>query len=83
MPGSGAITFGNTILYNNSLPSEFTPRYNQTADVNLGLHEKAHTYQYQRWGPFYLPIYLGNGGISARNPFENSADDYAQRGGKP
>ena len=44
----------------------------------VGLHEKAHTLQYQVLGPLYGPIYLLNGGFSGPggNSFEQAAQDY-------
>ncbi len=77
-PGKGALTLGNVILYNDINPSDFVARYDQTALVMIGLHEEAHTYQYQVLGPLFLPVYFLSGGISADNPFENAADNYAQ-----
>jgi hypothetical protein len=52
------------------------------ATVRLGDHERAHILQYLLFGPLFLPLYLICGGISARNPLERAADDYAL-GGSP
>ena len=48
---------------------------------NIGYHEEAHTYQYQQYGPFYLPAYMLNGGFSGplNNHFEREAQDYGRR----
>jgi len=72
----GAIAFGNAISY----AKDYGP--NRTGDsygrkTNNGLHEKGHTYQYQLLGPLFLPIYFSSGGISARNPWEQAADNFA------
>jgi RHS repeat-associated protein len=77
-PG-GALTLGNTQLYNNADPTTTGPRYDGgLGDVVFGPHEEGHTYQYELLGPFFLPVYFISGGISANNPLENSADDYSQ-----
>jgi len=48
--------------------------------VVIGQHEQAHTLQSMVWGPFFLPAYFLNGGISADNPMEKAADGYAFTG---
>lgn len=78
--GGGALTLGNVQLYHNAVPTESVPRYDQTATVNLGRHEEAHTYQSQVLGPFFLPVYFATGGISTNNPLEAAADNYAAGG---
>ena len=78
--GESALTLGNVQLYHDSNPGSFGPRYDDGSGlVQYGPHEQAHTYQYQVLGPFFLPTYFFSGGISANNPFEVSADNYAQR----
>ncbi|MDO6709001.1 RHS repeat domain-containing protein [Photobacterium sp. 1_MG-2023] len=77
-----AITLGNTISYGRGTgPS----KYGSYGDysVQFGLHEKAHTYQYQALGPLFLPTYFIGGGISgpAGNPFENAAQNYGRGNG--
>jgi hypothetical protein len=43
-------------------------------NVNIGLHESDHTYQYEALGIFFLPTYLLSGPMeSLQNPFENAA----------
>ena len=75
----GAITFGNTVSYANGFgPNKNYDSYGR--ETNTGLHEKAHTYQYQLLGPLFLPIYFSSGGISARNPWEQAADNFALGG---
>jgi len=79
-PG-GALTLGNIILYNAVSPGDYTSRYNDPSGpltINYGFHENGHTLQNQVLGPLFLPVYLLNGGVSARNPFENAADDHAE-----
>jgi RHS repeat-associated protein len=74
-----AVTLGNVILYDRALPPDSsTPRYDRTAFVNVGLHEQAHTYQYQVLGPLFVPAWALFGGPQASNPFERAADDFAQ-----
>ncbi|MDZ7925593.1 MAG: RHS repeat-associated core domain-containing protein [Marinagarivorans sp.] len=77
MVGHGAITFGNTIIYGQNSPPWKGGAYGEQG-VNIGLHEKAHTLQYQVLGPLYGPIYLLNGGFAGPggNSFEQSAQDY-------
>lgn len=78
-PG-GALTLGNVQLYNGLYPTDPGTRYDGgPGSFPVGSHEEAHIFQSQVLGPFFLPIYGLNGGISRRNPFENSADNYAQK----
>lgn len=51
-----------------------------SAPINIGLHEEGHTFQYQVFGPTFLPAYFLSGGISASNPFELAANRYALGG---
>jgi len=79
--GIGALTLGNAILYGRSTaPCDIKPLYGSTQPLSLAAHERAHTYQYQAFGPFFIPVYLACGGIRARNPFEQAANAYAAGG---
>lgn len=83
-PG-GALTLGNVILHTGQSMDETALTYACRAHggsdcVRLGDHERAHVYQYLAFGPLFLPLYFLCGGISARNPFEQAADRYAQTG---
>jgi len=77
-----AITLGNTIHYAPGRdPEDLVRRYDGAARVALGEHERAHTRQFERLGPFFLPLYVAAwltfvGG--AGNPFEHAADDAAE-----
>ena len=74
-----AITIGNTISYGRGVsPAQFGA-YGDSS-VNVGLHEKAHTFQYQTLGPLFIPTYLIGGALSkgAGNPFENAAQNYGR-----
>jgi membrane protein YqaA with SNARE-associated domain len=81
--GKSAITLGNTIHYAPGRgPEHACRRYDGRAHVNLGAHERAHTLQYERWGPLFLVVYA----VSwlpfvppAGNRFEHAADDAAER----
>lgn len=78
-----AVTLGNTIHYAPGRhPDQEMRRYDRRAVVRLGDHERAHTRQYERWGPFFLLAYA----ISwlpfvppAGSRFEHGADDEAER----
>lgn len=75
----GAVTLGNAISYSSTLgPSDYSSVYGRRTQT--GLHEMGHTYQYQLLGPFFLPIYFMSGGVSAANPWEQAADNYATGG---
>lgn len=77
---------GRSLLYPPGIdPSKPVPRYDRKAYVPLDEHEYAHVRQYRRWGPLFVPAYLG-GGACAKvgswfgcgngvNPFEQNADD--------
>jgi hypothetical protein len=79
--GRSAVTLGNTIHYAPGHdPDGVIRRYDGTAEVRLSDHERAHTLQYERWGPFFLVAYA----ISwlpfvppAGSRFEHAADDAA------
>jgi hypothetical protein len=91
----GSVTLGNTIIHANGSVAEWnsetrTSRYDGKAEVNLGKHEEAHTYQYQKYGILTPVLILGsaviNGGFHESNIhdfmgksyFETIADDYAE-----
>lgn len=85
----GSITIGNVIIHAggdvDSWNADVTwMRYDRAACVNLGKHEEAHTYQYQRYGVFMPILWLigaiRNGGIG-NGPLEVAADDYAEIAG--
>lgn len=84
-PG-GALTLGNVILYTNDeldIPClTYAHRAGKCLEPSISLadHERAHVYQFMLLGPLFLPLYLLCGGVSVRNPFERSADRYAQSG---
>lgn len=82
MVDHGAITLGNAIVYGQNSPPWDSGAYGHP-NVNIGLHEKAHTLQYQVLGPFYGPVYLLNGGFSGPNgnPLEQAAQDYGNNKG--
>jgi hypothetical protein len=79
-----AITLGNTISYFRSARADDThptyeanqPGYRRdiTNTVILGKHEQEHTYQYEKLGPLFLPIYSFYGIADPKNPFEQAAD---------
>jgi len=92
----GAITLGNVIIYagkdadKNQYKEDLSvTRYDGEGKVNLGLHEEAHTYQYQQFGVLTIPLLIGsaiiNGGFNGssfdigKSNFEKAADDYAQK----
>ncbi len=82
----GALTLGNVILYTSDELDSPCYTYahrageRREAVISLADHERAHVYQFMLLGPLFLPVYLLCGGVSARNPFERSADRYAQSG---
>ena len=78
--GHGAIALGNVILYAACAPEHCGCWYGHSTPLNLGLHEEAHTRQYEVLGPAFIPVYLLCGGISARNPFERAANAFADGG---
>ena len=77
--GGGAMTLGNVIIYASGDIEDYNKstdgyRYDYKRDINgnlinvkLGDHEEAHTYQYQRYGDYMIPVLIGsaiiNGGI--------------------
>ena len=81
--GRAAMVLGNTIHYAPGYtPDVLVARYDRAGSVFLGEHERAHTAQYERWGPFFLVAYAicqlpfvpPDG-----NRFEHAADDMAQK----
>ena len=79
--GVGAVTLGNTISYTpGSSPGDFDFLYGSKVLLNIGLHEQAHTYHSQVYGPLFLPLWVLGGGPSASNPFEQSANNFALGG---
>jgi hypothetical protein len=59
-----AITFGHVIL-----------GVDHTTLAQLRGHEQVHVRQYERWGPFYLPAYLGSSLVQllrGRNPYRDN-----------
>ncbi|HUO82673.1 MAG TPA: hypothetical protein VM616_07440 [Gammaproteobacteria bacterium] len=79
--GTGALTLGNVVIYGRgTAPGDIRRLYGSTQRLSLAAHERAHTYQYQALGPFFLPVYFAFGGIHARNPFERAANAYAEGG---
>lgn len=84
-PG-GVLVLGNVMLctlpsLDVAVPSYASRAALATAEwVDLAAHERAHTYQYEMLGVFFLPLYLLAGGISAGNCFERAADRYAITG---
>jgi hypothetical protein len=94
--GRGAVTLGNSIIYaHDATPGSAPQPYGNAEDVakfanikmKLGDHEEAHTYQYQTWGPLFLPAYFANVVVSALftgnvTKFEAAADAYAAARGE-
>lgn len=74
-----AVTLGNTISYG---PGTGPCDYGAYGDceVQLGLHEQAHTWQFQLLGPFFIPIYFIVGGLRGptHNPLERAAQEFAR-----
>jgi hypothetical protein len=72
-----AFTLGNTILYGRNSPPWKEGAYGDQM-VNVGTHEKAHTYQYQVLGPIFGIAYMLAGGFCgpSRNAFERAAQGY-------
>jgi len=76
------LTLGNVQIFprGSDPATSFGFYYGSPVPINLGLHEQAHTFQYQVFGPTFLPTYFLSGGISASNPFELAANRYALGG---
>ena len=75
-PGQPAPSYQYRFEYNAWKNGLFYGPLNPEILPDVAIHEKAHTYQYQVLGVFYLPVYLLSGGISHNNPLERSADLY-------
>ncbi|VDB00479.1 hypothetical protein S1OALGB6SA_1561 [Olavius algarvensis spirochete endosymbiont] len=75
----GAITFGNTVIYamEGKGPEHNTVRYEGSKE-NIGMHEEAHTYQYQLLGILFFIPYLLSGGMWKPSPMEHAADNYSK-----
>jgi hypothetical protein len=81
-----AITFGNAVLYRRGVrPEDEACRYAGPGAQRLGDHERAHTLQYELWGPFFLPVYLLLALLPGIHRLERQADRWAERGrsGRP
>jgi len=81
--GAAAVTLGNTIHYApGRAPDQLMIRYDGRALVVLGEHERAHTRQYERWGPLFLFAYAWSWlpfvARGRRSRFERAADDAAE-----
>ncbi len=75
MHPSSAITLGNTISYGIKISQSSRGAYGDP-NVRFGPHEEIHTYQYQKWGPFFGPAYVLEGivnGWGTKNRFEQEA----------
>lgn len=84
-PG-GALTLGNVILDTGDDLDRSCNTYAHDAGhgheprIRLRDHERAHVLQYMVLGVLFLPLYVLQGGVAARNPFERAADRYARTG---
>jgi hypothetical protein len=75
-----AITFGNAVLYRRGVrPEHEARRYDGAGAQRLADHERAHTLQYEIWGPFFLPAYLLLALLPGTHRLERQADRWAQR----
>ena len=80
-----AITLGNSVIYAGGEgfgPEYMGLRYDGPTEINVGMHEEAHTYQYQFFGIFFPFVYLPSGGMWKPSWLEHAADDYSETGGK-
>ena len=78
--GRGALTLGHVVLYARCAPEQCGCFYGSQDALQYGLHEQAHTHQYERLGLLFFPLYFWCGGISARNPLEQAANEFARGG---
>lgn len=78
--GRGALTLGNVVLYARFSPQHCACLYGSATPLSFGLHEQAHTHQYERLGLLFLPLYFCVGGIAASNPLEQAANCFAAGG---
>jgi hypothetical protein len=75
-----AITFGNVVLYRrDAWPEREVRRYDGKGRQRIGDHERAHTIQYELWGPFFLPVYLLLALLPGAHPLETQADRWAEK----
>jgi hypothetical protein len=82
----GSITIGNVVVHAGGDARRWNSdttwmRYDRTAAVNVGKHEEAHTYQYQKYGVFMPILWLVEtilGGGIGKGRLETAADDYAE-----
>jgi hypothetical protein len=75
-----AVTFGNVVLYRkDAWPDLEVGRYDGQGFQRIGDHERAHTLQYERWGPFFLPVYLLLWLWPGKHLLELQADRWAAR----
>jgi hypothetical protein len=75
-----AITFGNAVLYRRGVrPGDEAPRYDGGGCQRLADHERAHTLQYELWGPLFLPVYLALALLPGVHRLERQADRWAER----
>ena len=75
-----AITFGNAVLYRRGARPEHEARcYDGAGWQRLADHERAHTLQYELWGPFFLPVYLALALLPGIHRLERQADRWAER----
>ncbi len=73
-----AITFGHCVLFRPGVgPDTVVGRYDGSGTQRIGDHEYAHTLQYERWGPFFLPVYLLLALLARPHPLECQADRWA------
>jgi len=76
-----AITFGNTVLYRRGArPEHEARRYDGAGWQRLADHERAHTLQYELWGPLFLPVYLLLALLPGVHRLERQADRWADKG---
>lgn len=77
-----AVTFGNVVLYRkDAWPEREVRRYDGRGRQQIRHHERAHTVQYEIWGPLFLPVYLLLALKPGRHPLETQADRWAERWG--
>ena len=75
-----AITLGNVVLYRRGVgPGLEMRRYDGGGWLRIGEHERAHTLQYERWGPLFLPAYLMLALLPGTHRLERQADRWAAR----
>lgn len=74
-----AVTFGHCVLYRPGIcPDDPVRRYDGKGWQRLGDHEHAHVRQYERWGPFFLPVYLASALWPGVHWMERQADRWAE-----